>query len=403
MRETTIFRFSRAAALLLALAAGGVAHAQERLQVPTSDTLHVVARGETLWELAERYLGDPLLWPEIYRLNTLVVEDPHWIFPGEELMLVMGEGMTRVVRQPGGVENPQAAPGDTLGDPFEWVTRQPGGEEPGFDVPPAPVAPPPPPATESAPSIFARSARAVPSGPSIRLGEEALRYRAIRPGEFYAAGFLTEGQSLPWAEVLGSTARPALRSLSGSSTALIFGEIRVRAPGGATYAVGDSLLVVSLTADVGRGWGRVVIPSGIARVRHVDDRDVLADVVQQFDRIADGQFAMPLEPFRDPGRVVPVPVENGMIGEVVVTRDRNIVPGQQDIMFIDRGRNDGVALGDLFVALRPSALARAPLDTLAYLQIVHVRERSASAMLTYINDAGVGPGVTVQLFRKMPS
>lgn len=53
------------------------------------DDDYLVRRGDTLWRIAQRKLGDALRWPSIFELNRghtqpdrRVLLDPHWIYPG---------------------------------------------------------------------------------------------------------------------------------------------------------------------------------------------------------------------------------------------------------------------------------------------------------------------------------
>jgi LysM repeat protein len=43
---------------------------------------HRVVRGDTLWWLASRYLGNPLRWPELYRANSNLIRNPNLILIG---------------------------------------------------------------------------------------------------------------------------------------------------------------------------------------------------------------------------------------------------------------------------------------------------------------------------------
>ena len=49
--------------------------------------VHVVVRGDNLWNLARQFLGDPRRYREIFELNRGEIRDPHWIFPGQVLRL----------------------------------------------------------------------------------------------------------------------------------------------------------------------------------------------------------------------------------------------------------------------------------------------------------------------------
>ena len=56
-------------------------------EAPAQEGQHTVREGDTLWDLATRYLSDPYRWSDIFQSNPETVEDPHWIYPGELLRI----------------------------------------------------------------------------------------------------------------------------------------------------------------------------------------------------------------------------------------------------------------------------------------------------------------------------
>ncbi|MEW6989566.1 LysM peptidoglycan-binding domain-containing protein [Colwelliaceae bacterium 6441] len=51
---------------------------------------YVVKKGDTLWDISATFLQQPWLWPKLWRINP-EIENPHLIYPGEELNLVFDD------------------------------------------------------------------------------------------------------------------------------------------------------------------------------------------------------------------------------------------------------------------------------------------------------------------------
>ena len=69
---------------------------------------YTVAHGDTLWDISERFLSRPWLWPEIWHVNPQI-GNPHLIFPGDQISLTYVDGKPRLQLSRGGVQTIPAA------------------------------------------------------------------------------------------------------------------------------------------------------------------------------------------------------------------------------------------------------------------------------------------------------
>ncbi|MDZ4674765.1 MAG: LysM peptidoglycan-binding domain-containing protein [Gemmatimonadota bacterium] len=348
----TIFRSDVRGLMLLALAAG-VAPAAVA-QVAARPSHHTVQTGDTLWDLSARYLGDPFLWPQIYRLNTGIVADPHWIYPGQVLQLAAGE-------------DTRAVPSDTPQPSLRNDER--------FQAPPAmPGA--------DAGSLFARRPRMQVGAMLLTFTDES--YRALSRGDFYSSGFMTEGHDLPYGTFVGNAEPSQIASMGERSFTLLNDPVLVRPPEGATYRLGDTLLVLTLAEGYSGSpqWGDMVVPTGLLEITGQGDGQMLAKVLAIYGELRNGQHLLPAERFVSSGTVRAKPVSNGLSAQVIKARENNPIRHPQDVLFIDAGRSSGVAAGDLFEVLRESDEPGMAMERIATLQVVHVRETTATVRVT---------------------
>ena len=403
------FRWKWVGLLALTLTPG-LALAQE-----AAPQTHTVREGDTLWDLAKHYRGDPFLWPDIYRMNTSVVEDPHWIYPGEVLQLA-GSDSVRAVPT---TDTPEPPAGPVAAAPTDSVPA----DSAAAIVPDAAtvtVASEPAPVAQQATLAQLTAVSADDSGEEqglfgpkrAKLLEESLKaythqpYRPLRRSEFYSSGFLTENQKLPFGKMLGPVIPEQTSASSEAKDALPYALVAVEAPRGATYQIGDTLLVAQLGPEL-RSYGEVVIPTGLLRVVDTVQGRYVASVEATYGPIRNGQRVLPAEKFTPSGEAHAVPVTEGVQATFIGGPGRQDMKAPQMVVFLNKGREDGVAPGDMFEIRRTAE--RLPdgrqliNDVMATMQVVHVRDHTATARLLNILSPNIAPGTGARQVAKLPS
>jgi len=134
--------------------------------------------------------------------------------------------------------------------------------------------------------------------------------------------------------------------------------------------------------------GRVIKVLGVLEViRPPVNQVVEAKVVKAFDSMMLGD---PVMPFTPPPTVPAQSIsQTSLPGFIVEFQERREVTAQGDIVYLDRGSKDGVALGDRFQVTRRGrqTLAALPSVALGELKVIGLQEWTSTARVVESSDA----------------
>jgi hypothetical protein len=346
-------------------------------RAPEPEQEHVVRRGDTLWDLAARYLSNPFQWPRIHQANQHLIANPHWIYPDQVFVIPGIRQRVEVVARP------------DAGRTYEPVYQ----------------AEPP------ARTVFYREPPVRRDGPAI-LTEAVAERVPVRPGEFYTAEYLADERTLP---VVARVVRP-LRELE--QTGGLLPSAHPRDELYVTYVVPEAVGVGHryLVAEVGsrvREAGRevrMISPRAIVRVVELAPEVMHVEIEEQFDRVVRGHVLLPLEFYPDFLAPAAEPVAEGwdLAGQVIRFVGDGTLPGLLARAFIDRGAAHGVRAGDVFEAYVHAEPARrrqaepGPTEAAAVLRVVRVDATTATVVVDDVMRPVLEDGIRVRRVRKMP-
>jgi LysM repeat protein len=315
--------------------------------IPEGAIYYIVEKGDTLWDISARFLGNAYLWPQIWDQNKYIT-DAHWIYPGDPLILpklaliAAGAGIPGAPGEEGLPEAPEGVPG-----------------EPG-----------------------------VPGGPAAAALVPVTEETTLQCADYVVQD--REDESL---EILGSeqgntkiglTERDIVYLSKGSNSGVKAGEL---------YSIHHASYTVRHPAN-GRKIGTKVETLGWLQVILVQENSATAVVETACLDLHAGDYLRPFEKVNVPLVVTRPPATrltppSGKLNQYVVdiALDATIA-GEGHLLTIDAGSESGVAPGNVFSVYRidyPSVPT--PRNVVGELTVVAVREKTATAKVTYSADA----------------
>jgi hypothetical protein len=332
--------------------------------------IYIIVRGDTLWDLAKRFYGDPYLWPQLWEKNQYI-RDAHWIYSGDPLATGL-----------------KVAPVENLSSTAGTSTPA-GPAAPGQNEPPAAPAPEIPGVESSA-----QAAKA-----PVPLGGES---------DIYCSGFIGDVSEKFTAAISGSEYAVEVPSLYKDQITGIYGNVKsgkfdlsngdivyVNAGQHQGLTPGNLLTVVAPSRQVvhpvrGGVVGRYYHYLGRLRLLSVQDDSSIAEIIHSCDPIHVGAALIPFEaepvPLARPTPMRPYnfPAAAEKLSDapvILLSKDEVFSLGQDSVVFIDRGSDQDVTPGDSFTIYRLN-LPGLPPVVVGELAVLSVKKQTAVAKIT---------------------
>ncbi len=267
--------------------------------------IHLVVRGDTLWDISDAYLGTPWVWPSIWKDNQ-TIHNPHLIRPGDQIWITPSE-MRRV--------SPEEA--------AALLAGQPAAPEPEAALEPAaPVAP------IAAPEPEVRNALRVSSQEGVGL---------VTPDQLEAAGSIVS--SVPTHVMLSQG--------DNVFVGLPEGEVQK----------GDQFTIFRvreqvLDPDSGRLLGHHVDLLGWLEIERTHPESALAAIRESVSEIQIGDRLMPRKPV--PAEIAMQASPGDVDGKISFFANKRTVMGTADFVYLNRGALDGLEVGSPLEVYRES-------------------------------------------------
>lgn len=370
--------------LLASLIVGAVPLQAQEDTTAASPGEHEVDRGDTLWDLARRFLSDPFDWRRIYQLNQQKIQDPHWIYPGQVFAI---PGRVAGDAEVTGVEVRERQPGEEAEAGREPAEREAAAGEDPF----------------GGPSIFDQNPEQRVSLGGLEVGERPPP-ALVTASDFYKVSFLDDFETV---RPRGTTARVIRENpleLDMPPSVRLRDRV-VIALGGLQAEAGDTLQAVRRLRSVGPDQD-VVESLGLVEVSRVEGDSARGVVTAVYGTYQVGDPVIQAEPFRSGVVRAHRPAQDRVRGQVAALALEQVLVSTGDVAFLDVGATDGVEPGDEFAVYpdgKIEATTRRFEDRLGVVRVVRVRPETSTVRVVETRDVGMRVGLPAVRFRRPAS